>query len=825
MRRKNINLTSIVCRTLLFLQALPLVLSCIYLLNGWTPMPIFNRTARADVVIHGHVLKTYKEIEHRTDAMTYTSTVKMLDVYKGKKLLRNILTPSVSQNIYNISNFGDRKMCYADVTEGKDYILFLTTYKQRLSAKYDDIFGASAKYSDSNAQEVMQQVGQGVADWAEWTSCSKSCDGGQQNRKRNCSEITVDCDTSLMDRRSCNVFSCEGLHDVMSYLGVYKLPVGVYHVTQRPGAFDVTSAARLYTPFYDMFAYGLPRSFSIVASVKCPNDSNGYLFTICDSNGDLQLGLEVGQNNTAFSVTFHLKSGLSDEASLLTFSYNASVSAWKQFGVSVHDDVLELHYNCDKIYSIKHRGLLGKQGKTNLMMSIGKYKSSDDILFEGALEQLVISENVLAAEEQCTAELRDSDRAVKDESDNFIEDISNALSSPGADVITDDKPASGISPSPPALTSAGFPEGEWTEWSECSRSCGRGVQVRTLYCGNNVISACSRAGRDTEQARWCYLGPCQVGCQPPCANGGRCLQTGECFCPQGFTGRSCETVPCDPACMNGGRCFAPGLCQCPHGYTGQACQSAICDPPCNNGGQCIQPGFCSCPYGYMPPTCEPICMQSCRNGGRCVSHNQCHCKGGYVGSDCSIAVCRRGCYNGGRCTSPGQCACVHGFVGSRCHKPVCSPACQNNGRCLYPGICQCKRGYSGPLCETAICRKPCKNGGVCSGNNRCACADGYRGRWCHRKILSNKCRLACMNGGRCRNNKCLCTEGFKGERCEKQKCRFDSYLVPHVETYRKLERFEVVAPCETWPWTSCVETRVQYVLASRTVYRTEYRCL
>lgn len=199
-----------------------------------------------------------------------------------------------------------------------------------------------------------------------------------------------------------------GLHDVMSYLGVYKLPVGVYHVTQRPGAFDVTSAACLYTPFSDMFPYGLPRSFSIVASIKCPNDSNGYLFTICDSNGDLQLGLEVGQNDTAFSVTFRVKSGLSDEASVLTFSYSASASAWKQFGISVHDDVLELHYDCDKIYSVDYRGLFGKQGKTNLMMSIGKYVSSDNVLFEGALEQLVISENVLAAEEQCTTALRDS---------------------------------------------------------------------------------------------------------------------------------------------------------------------------------------------------------------------------------------------------------------------------------------------------------------------------------------------------------------------------------------------------------------------------------
>ena len=161
MRLRDVNLTSVVLRTFLFLQTLPIVLSCIYLPNGWKPMPIFNRTASADIVISGHVMKTFKEQQYRTEAMTYTATVKLFDIYKGNRLLRNIPTIDDSQNVYNVTNFGDRKMCYADVMEGRNYLLFLTTYKQRLSAKYDDIFGAATKYTESNVDEVKAQVGLG----------------------------------------------------------------------------------------------------------------------------------------------------------------------------------------------------------------------------------------------------------------------------------------------------------------------------------------------------------------------------------------------------------------------------------------------------------------------------------------------------------------------------------------------------------------------------------------------------------------------------------------------------------------------------------------
>lgn len=124
-------------------------------------MSVYNRTAFADVVISANVIRTFKAQEFRTAAQTYTAEVNILEVYKGKKLFRQIPVTVKDSKVYNISNFGDRKMCYADVMEGDSYIFFLTIYQDRLSAKYDDIFGAVTKFTEYNVREVLDQVGSG----------------------------------------------------------------------------------------------------------------------------------------------------------------------------------------------------------------------------------------------------------------------------------------------------------------------------------------------------------------------------------------------------------------------------------------------------------------------------------------------------------------------------------------------------------------------------------------------------------------------------------------------------------------------------------------
>ena len=128
---------------------------CILLLNGWTPMSVYNRTLHAEVVVSGYVQETYKD--QRSKDLTYSAKIEILTVYKGQHLVDNLT--SVDRNTFVISNFGDKKMCYADISEDEIYILFLTVYKQRLSAKYDDIFGAATELTKLKEEEILTQLG------------------------------------------------------------------------------------------------------------------------------------------------------------------------------------------------------------------------------------------------------------------------------------------------------------------------------------------------------------------------------------------------------------------------------------------------------------------------------------------------------------------------------------------------------------------------------------------------------------------------------------------------------------------------------------------
>lgn len=118
-------------------------------------MSVYNRTLLADVVVSGFVHETYKDF--RSQDLTYSAKIELVTVYKGQELVDNLT--SVAKNTFVISNFGDKKMCYADIQENEMYILFLTVYKQRLSAKYDDIFGAATELTKPREEEILTHLG------------------------------------------------------------------------------------------------------------------------------------------------------------------------------------------------------------------------------------------------------------------------------------------------------------------------------------------------------------------------------------------------------------------------------------------------------------------------------------------------------------------------------------------------------------------------------------------------------------------------------------------------------------------------------------------
>lgn len=134
-------------------------LACILLLNGWAPLSVYERSSQTEIVATGEVLRTFKDI--LTEVGTYSAEVELRTIHKGADLVLEVQRASGQDgHVFNISNFGDKAMCYADVNAGDYYILFLTVFQNRLSAKYDDIFGAVADYTQENEQEVLDYLGE-----------------------------------------------------------------------------------------------------------------------------------------------------------------------------------------------------------------------------------------------------------------------------------------------------------------------------------------------------------------------------------------------------------------------------------------------------------------------------------------------------------------------------------------------------------------------------------------------------------------------------------------------------------------------------------------
>uniref|UniRef100_A0A8I3X9B4 Epidermal growth factor-like protein 7 n=2 Tax=Callithrix jacchus TaxID=9483 RepID=A0A8I3X9B4_CALJA len=48
-----------------------------------------------------------------------------------------------------------------------------------------------------------------------------------------------------------------------------------------------------------------------------------------------------------------------------------------------------------------------------------------------------------------------------------------------------------------------------------------------------------------------------------------------------------------------------------------ACGAAICQPPCRNGGSCVQPGHCRCPSGWQGDTCQSDVDECSAGRGHC----------------------------------------------------------------------------------------------------------------------------------------------------------------------------------------------------------------
>lgn len=154
-----------------------------------------------------------------------------------------------------------------------------------------------------------------------------------------------------------------------------------------------------------------------------------------------------------------------------------------------------------------------------------------------------------------------------------------------------------------------------------------------------------------------------------CYNGGSCaLDTNECICLDGYSGKKCEisersdctdgNCAClSNPCIGNATCHPkPGTtmeftCSCTSGYHGENCEDIdeckVKPDICNNGICINTPGSyeCFCRPGYTEKNCEKDvdeCLSiPCKNGATCrdkINDFECMCAPGYEGKQCDIDI-------------------------------------------------------------------------------------------------------------------------------------------------------------------------------------------
>ncbi|XP_072778345.1 angiopoietin-1 receptor isoform X2 [Taeniopygia guttata] len=156
-----------------------------------------------------------------------------------------------------------------------------------------------------------------------------------------------------------------------------------------------------------------------------------------------------------------------------------------------------------------------------------------------------------------------------------------------------------------------------------------GVYSARYIGGNLFTSAYTRLiVRRCEAEKW---GPsCSFHC-PSCTNNGICHEdTGECICPPGFMGKTCEKA-------------------CGANTFGKTCEETCKENyGCRNFMFCLpDPYGCSCATGWMGLECDKECTP------------------GFYGSDCKLKC---NCHNRGTCNRFKGCICSFGWHGPQCEK-------------------------------------------------------------------------------------------------------------------------------------------------------------
>ncbi|XP_032222941.1 uncharacterized protein LOC5521805 isoform X2 [Nematostella vectensis] len=663
--------------------------ACIKLLNGWTRMTEAQRAQLAKVVFIGKVADIYS-LDNETQ--TYAADFEIHRVLKGRQIIDEVLAKHPGRTV-KVYGFGEKRMCFSEVYKGETHMVFMVYHAASgsLVARYDDIFGAISRATEENENEVLSALG--WREWSPWSMCTRSCSSGTQWRTRQC--VHNSCDGRSRDGRKCNFFSCYGIKNVGQYFSPAH-PNRVSSVVRSgiPRHIRLRGDAPLTLRTPQVFQYYFPDHYSILITFRVQrHNSDLYLLALKDyESSHIQFAIRLARNTITFELAKNMDYNIKHRWS---YEFNVGVvpHTWHSATFSLRERQITFYWDCEKAGSKSLPGRftfapdplgsisLGQPVKARAGNSRHTSKNARHRVVE--IRELFFIPDTRAARQHCQKmkfSTRKPSRGFM-EGSGFDADLEGS----GSNYVDDPEQI----------------DMEWSSWSPCSQSCGRGLRRRVMMCVNlddrPPSSQCLQALQTSEE-KPCNLQECPAQCGLPCLNGGSCVSRNTCACKKGYTGERCEKVTCRTRCYNGGSCIGPETCKCSDGFTGPQCKSPVCKTNCLNGGVCIGPGRCHCPPGYLQPNCRAQCTPTCSNGGRCVGPNTCLCPPGYHGNHCQ-KVCRRPCLNGGHCYAPDTCSCPYGWHGATCDRARCYPKCRHGGKCVKPNMCMCPRGLYGYYCQ------------------------------------------------------------------------------------------------------------------------------
>nr|XP_014293066.1 protein kinase C-binding protein NELL1-like isoform X2 [Halyomorpha halys] len=645
------------------------------LLGSWSGLTLERRVRNSPLVFHGLAVETYPPIGQLPPprGFSYSAQFWLISVYKGAPQLSNFFgTGGPLNGVYDIRdrrvnvtgfyrpNATSTPRCWTPVTSQKYYVIFADLKGDELQAKDDDVMGSTADWTEQNEARVWRGVG--WDEWSDWSACSSSCGDGVQQRWRYCL-LQAGCQGYNKQSRKCNTFPCRGVVAPLSLEEKkYFHPSQWERVPGRETAWRLKPNSYLWLPAAELpFPNNYFKNhFALLLSLRIDpkKPAGGTLFSLRSRRQEeCYFAVEVAGPDAVKLV----HSGPNGTQSVLVPAQLAD-GKWHRLALGIQDDSsVRSYFDCRWVSTdILRKNSLEIPEDADLVIGY---------LFSGELEDMVLVSDPAGVAQQCSTNLtpaldplleaarphRKQHRPSSSLSHWYPMDETTA--NPRSEqLFQDDEDFEGSG------STELQQKPEWSDWSDCSVTCGLGTQHRNSLCADeNCI--------ERKETRPCNARPCnrrassQNDCR--CENGGRCRKRGGCHCKGGWHGTHCEEPVCNALChQRGGTCTAPGVCVCPTGL----CQDPICDPECKNGGHCLR-------------------------------NNQCQCPPNTSGDHCQNYTCGAGCQNGGTCVGPGLCECPHNSTGLLCEVPLCEPPCENSATCAPGNICLCHPHSSGPRCH------------------------------------------------------------------------------------------------------------------------------